>query len=133
MATEVFHIDSNGIRISQESAIFGEHEYLIKNIDYVSTVEDKPKRWPGRATQGIGMGLLVLGFVIEQTAGVMLGAVALLSGSINLSKKHSRFGVRLETKRGPVFVLASPDKQYVETVSNAMHAALKVNAVLKTL
>ena len=131
MATEVFHMDANGIFISWESAIFGEHQYLIKNVDSVSTVEDRPKRWPGRATQGIGIGLIVVGFIIAQTVAVMLGAVALLSGSINLSKKRSRFGVRLGTKRGLVFVLASSDKQYVETVTKAMQKALESYPLFK--
>lgn len=125
MATEVFHMDSNGISISLESAVFGQHQYLMKNIDAVATVEDKAKRWPGRMTLFIGIVLIVAGFIIDQTIGVMLGAVALLSGSINLSRKRSRFGLKIMTKRGPVFVLASQDKQYVETVSKALQAALE--------
>ena len=124
MATEIFHMDSNGISVSVESAIFGEHEYQVKNIESVAIVEDKAKRWPGRMTLLIGIVLIVIGFVIEQTVGMMLGAVALLSGSINISRKRSRFGLRIMTKRGAVFVLASQDRGYVETVSIALQTAI---------
>ena len=96
----------------------------MKNIESVAIVEDKAKRWPGRMTLLIGIVLIVIGFVIEQTVGMMLGAVALLSGSINLSRKRSRFGLRIMTKRGAVFVLASQDRGYVETVSIALQTAI---------
>jgi hypothetical protein len=53
-----------------------------------------------------------------------VGAVAVLSGSLNLARKRSRYGIRITTQRGPVNVLASRDQRYVEVVADALLRAI---------
>lgn len=127
MATEVFHIDANGVRISARRAEFGEHAYAPRNISAVEPVEDKGRRWPGYAMLFIGFAALGAGFVLDETTAMLVGAVAILSGSLNLGRKRPRYGIRIVTRRGPVYVLASRDKRYVEVVANALRRAVSAS------
>ena len=124
MATDVFHMDANGVRISAHRSVFGEHTYATRNIQSVDRVEDKGVRWPGMGTLFIGLVIVAVGFVLQHMITLMIGAVAVLSGSLNLSRKRPRYGIRITTQRGPVYVLASRDKRYVEVVSEALLRAM---------
>ena len=126
MATDVFHMDANGVRISAHRSVFGEHTYATRNIQSVDRVEDKGVRWPGMGTLFIGLVIVVVGLVLQHTITLMIGAVAVLSGSLNLSRKRPRYGIRITTQRGPVYVLASRDKRYVEVVAEALLRAVSV-------
>ena len=126
MATEVFHMDANGVRISAHRSVFGEHTYATRNIQSVDRVEDKGVRWPGIGTLSIGLAVAVVGLVLQHTITLMIGAVAVLSGTLNLSRKRPRYGIRITTHRGPVYVLASRDKRYVEVVADALLRAVSV-------
>ena len=128
MPTDVFHIDANGVRISADRAVFGEHAYATRNIRSIVTVTDKGVRWPGMTMLFIGFGLVAAGLVIGHTITLMFGAVAILSGSLNLGRKRSKYGVRIVTQRGPVYVLASQDKPYVEIVSAALRKAVDASS-----
>lgn len=127
MATEVFHIDANGVRISARRAEFGEHAYAPRNITAVEPVEDKGRRWPGYMMLFIGFAALGAGLVLDQTTAMLVGGVAILSGSLNLRRKRPRYGIRIATQRGPVYVLASRDKRYVEVVANALRRAVSAS------
>ena len=126
MATEVFHMDANGVRISAQRAVFAEHAYAPRNIQGVDRVEDKGVRWPGQATLVLGFAIIVAGFIMQHTITVMVGAVAVMSGSLNLARKRPRYGIRITTQRGPVYVLASRDQRYVEVVADALLRAVSV-------
>ena len=127
MATDVFHIDANGVRISARRAEFGEHAYAPRNITAVEPVEDKGRRWPGYMMLLIGFAALGAGLVLDQTTAMLVGGVAILSGSLNLRRKRPRYGIRIVTQRGPVYVLASRDKRYVEVVANALRRAVSAS------
>ena len=120
----LFHMDANGVRISADRAKFGQHTYATRNISGLSSVTDRGNRIPGRITLVIGFTLIVTGFVIAHTITMAFGAVAILSGSLNLARKRPKFGLRITTQRGPVNVLAAADKRYVETVSKALLKAM---------
>lgn len=126
MATEVFHMDANGVRISAQRAVFAEHAYAPRNIQGVDRVEDKGIRWPGQATLVLGFAIIIAGFIMQHTITVMVGAVAVMSGSLNLARKRPRYGIRITTQRGPVYVLASRDQRYVEVVADALLRAVSV-------
>ena len=126
MTTDVFHMDANGVRISAQRAAFGEHAYAPRNIQSVDRVEDKGVRWPGRFTLVLGFVIIAVGFLMQHTITVAIGAVAVMSGSLNLARKRPKYGIRITTQRGPVYVLASPDKRYVEVVSDALLRAISV-------
>ncbi len=125
MPTDVFHMDANGVRISVDRAVFAEHVYATRNISSVVTVTDAGVRWPGKIMLALGLALIVAGLVISHTITLMFGAVAVLSGSLNLARKRPKYGVRIVTRRGPVYVLASQDKPYAETVSAALRRAVE--------
>ena len=127
MATDVFHIDANGVRISARRAEFGEHAYAPRNITAVEPVEDKGRRWPGYMMLLIGFAALGAGLALDQTTAMLVGGVAILSGSLNLRRKRPRYGIRIVTQRGPVYVLASRDKRYVEVVANALRRAVSAS------
>ena len=127
MVTDVFHIDANGVRISARRAEFGEHAYAPRNITAVEPVEDKGRRWPGYMMLLIGFAALGAGLVLDQTTAMLVGGVAILSGSLNLRRKRPRYGIRIVTQRGPVYVLASRDKRYVEVVANALRRAVSAS------
>ncbi len=124
MATEVFHMDANGVRISAQRAVFAEHAYAPRNISGVERVEDKGIRWPGQSTLVLGFAIIGAGFIMQHTITVMVGAVAVMSGSLNLARKKPRYGIRITTQRGPVYVLASRDQRYVEVVADALLRAV---------
>ena len=124
MATDVFHMDANGVRISTQRAVFAEHAYAPRNIRNVERVEDKGVRWPGIGMLVLGFIIMPVGLVLQHTITLMIGAVAVLSGSLNLGRKRPRYGIRIMTQRGPVYVLASRDKRYVEVVANALLRAV---------
>ncbi len=124
MATEVFHMDANGVRISVDRAVFANHTYATRNISSVAAIADRGVRWPGTFTMALGFVLLLGGFVFSHTFTMILGVGGVLSGSLNLSRKRPKYGVRIFTQRGPVYVLASQDKQYVDTVSTALQRAM---------
>ena len=124
MATEVFHMDANGVRISVDRAVFANHTYATRNISSVAAIADRGVRWPGTFTMALGFGLLLGGFVFSHTFTMILGVGGVLSGSLNLSRKRVKYGLRIFTQRGPVYVLASQDKQYVDTVSTALQRAM---------
>lgn len=124
MATDVFHMDANGVRISIDRAGFGEHVYATRNITNVESIQDSGRRWPGKMMTVLGLGLAVVGFVMDSTIVMMMGGASVLSGSLNLSRKRPKFGIRITTQRGPVYVLASQDKRYVEVVATALRYAI---------
>ena len=126
MATDVFHMDANGVRISAHRSVFGEHTYATRNIQSVDRVEDKGVRWPGIGTLFIGFVIMAVGLVLQHTITLVIGAVAVTSGSLNLARKRPRYGIRITTQRGPVYVLASRDKRYVEVVADALLRAISV-------
>ena len=124
MATEVFHMDANGVRISAQRAVFAEHAYAPRNISGVDRIEDKGVRWPGQATLALGFIIIAVGLFLQHTITLMVGAVAVMSGSLNLARKKPRYGIRITTQRGPVYVLASRDQRYVEVVADALLRAV---------
>lgn len=124
MATEVFHMDANGVRISAQRAVFAEHAYAPRNISGVERVEDKGVRWPGQATLFLGFVLMGVALLLGHTVTLLIGAVAVTSGSFNLARKKPRYGIRITTQRGPVYVLASRDQRYVEVVADALLRAV---------
>lgn len=119
-------MDANGVRISAQRAVFAEHAYAPRNIQAVDRVEDKGIRWPGQATLALGFAIIIAGFIMQHTITVMVGAVAVMSGSLNLARKRPRYGIRITTQRGPVYVLASRDQRYVEVVADALLRAVSV-------
>ena len=119
-------MDANGVRISAQRAVFAEHAYAPRNIQGVDRVEDKGIRWPGQATLALGFAIIIAGFIMQHTITVMVGAVAVMSGSLNLARKRPRYGIRITTQRGPVYVLASRDQRYVEVVADALLRAVSV-------
>ena len=126
MATEVFHMDANGVSISARRAVFAEHAYAPRNIRSVDRVEDKGIRWPGMGMLFLGFGIMIAGLILQHTITLMVGAVAVMSGSLNLARKKPRYGIRITTQRGPVYVLASRDQRYVEVVADALLRAVSV-------
>ena len=126
MATEVFHMDANGVRISAQRAVFAEHAYAPRNIQSVDRVEDKGIRWPGIGMLFLGFGIMIAGLILQHTITLMVGAVAVMSGSLNLARKKPRYGIRITTQRGPVYVLASRDQRYVGVVADALLRAVSV-------
>ena len=126
MATEVFHMDANGVRISPQRAVFGEHAYAPRNIRNVERIEDRGVRWPGTFTLFLGFVLMGVALALGHTVTLLIGAVAVTSGSFNLARKKPRYGIRITTQRGPVYVLASRDQRYVEVVADALLRAISV-------
>ena len=117
-------MDANGVRISAQRAVFAEHAYAPRNISGVERVEDKGVRWPGQATLALGFIIIAVGLFLQHTITLMVGAVAVMSGSLNLARKKPRYGIRITTQRGPVYVLASRDQRYVEVVADALLRAV---------
>ena len=119
-------MDANGVRISPQRAVFGEHAYAPRNIRNVERIEDRGVRWPGTFTLFLGFVLMGVALALGHTVTLLIGAVAVTSGSFNLARKKPRYGIRITTQRGPVYVLASRDQRYVEVVADALLRAISV-------
>jgi hypothetical protein len=123
-ATErTYYADANGLRVGNVNAVFGEHTYATKGLSAVSVVETRRLRWPAFLVIVVGTGAIIYG-MLGNGVYMIVGAAGLLSGTFNLKRKKPMFGVRIVTNGRVAFVLASPDKSYVEMVADATRKAI---------
>jgi hypothetical protein len=119
----IFYSDANGIRIGELNAVFGPNKYSTRNIQSALLARERVVRWPGYLVMLIGMAIMAYG-MLTSFAWTLVGFAGVMSGTINLARKKDNYAIRLVTNKGPVLVLASRDKAYIQTVVDSIHRAL---------
>ena len=121
----VFYADANGVRISASRLVFGSHTYATRNVSSAFFIEERGITWPAYLVIVGGLGLLAWGALGSPTWGVV-GFLGIVSGLFNLSRKKRRrnYSIRLTTAKGPVLVLASRNRAYVDRIVPALHKAM---------
>ena len=126
MADErVFYSDANHIRVGTRDAVFGNHKYGTRNIESVSIATQERRIWPGvMAFIAAGI-LIVIGYMTTSTQWVLMGAASFTGGTFFFKRRKHTYGVRIVTSKGPVLVLASKQKSYVDDVKFAIERAIE--------
>lgn len=126
MADErVFYSDANRVRIGTRDAVFGNHKYGTRNIQSVVIATQERRIWPGvMAFMAAGV-LIVIGYITNSTQWVLMGAASFTGGTFFFKRRRPTYGVRIVTNKGPVLVLASKQKSYVDDVKFAIERAIE--------
>jgi hypothetical protein len=111
----IFYSDSNGIRIGTTEMTFAAHKYGTRNVSSASIETESRRKWPGMMMMVIGWALLVGGFWADSFQTMMMGAAGFAGGS---------FYLRLNTGKGPVFVVASRRKEFLEQIKEAVDRSI---------
>jgi hypothetical protein len=120
----IYYSDANGVRVGTANAVFGEHTYATSSISSVSITSMRRRQWPGAMMMAVGGVLLVIALISDNGVFTVTGIVAFLSGSFYFSRKRPTFVVRIVTSKGPVLVVASKRRYYVEQVRRAVDKAI---------
>ena len=124
MAERNFYTDANGIRISDRELVFPKHSYAPRNVSAVRVVRHRGIIWPGLVVLFVGFAILSWGALGRDWTMMLIGMAGMASGTFNLGRKRPAFGILLTTAKGPVYVLASRDKRYADTVAAAVGKAI---------
>jgi hypothetical protein len=125
MTTErIYYSDSNGIRIGTAELVFAKHRYGTRNVASVSIETAARRKWPGIMAMVIGAALLTAGYFSDAFQTMLLGAAAFLGGSMFFSRRKPTYGLRLMTAKGPVFVVASKRKVFLDEIKTAIDRAI---------
>lgn len=125
MASErSFYTDANGIRITDRQLAFPKHSYAPRNVSAVRVVRHRGVIWPGLMVLFAGFGIMAWGALGNDWTVMFIGIAGMASGTFNLSRKRPAFGILLTTSKGPVYVLASRDKRYTDTLAAAVSKAI---------
>jgi hypothetical protein len=125
MASErSFYTDAAGIRITDRTLVFPQHIYAPRNVSAVRVVRHRGIIWPGLMVLFVGFAILSWGALGRDWTVMLIGMAGMASGTFNLSRKRPAFGILLTTTKGPVYVLASRDKRYADTVAAAVSKAI---------
>jgi hypothetical protein len=120
-----YYSDQLGVRITNARAIMQNKTYSMANLSSVSMWVDMPKRlWPAL--------LIILGFLqtVSCAAGrdtkgmALLGILALGWGIAWIATLKPTYWVRLTAAGGEANALRSKQKDYIQTVINALNEAI---------
>jgi hypothetical protein len=120
----IFYSDSNGIRIGTTEMTFAAHKYGTRNVSSASIETESRRKWPGIMIMVIGWALLVGGFWADSFQTMMMGAAGFAGGSFYFSRRKPTYGLRLNTRKGPVFVVASRRKEFLEQIKEAVDRSI---------
>ena len=120
----VYYSDVNGIRIGNRELVFGDRKWSPKNVGSASIATERRRAWPGYMMMVIGA--IIMGYAIvniDYSFGFM-GVAGFLGGSFYIRRRRPTYALQLVTSKGPVLVLASKDKPFLEDVKKAVDRAL---------
>ncbi|MDA1173590.1 MAG: DUF6232 family protein [Chloroflexi bacterium] len=120
----IFYSDSNGIRIGTSEMAFGEKRYGTRNVSSASIETENRRRWPGISMMVVGTAILIFGYASDGFQTMLMGAAAFMGGSMYFSRRKPKYGLRLNTSKGPVFVLASLNKLFMDQVKEAIDRSI---------
>lgn len=125
MTTErIFYSDANGIRIGTVEMAFGNKRYGTRNVSSAIIETQTRRRWPGLSMIFVGWALLAAGFLSDSFETMLLGAAAFLGGSMYFSRRKPTYGLRLDTGKGPVYVVASKRKLFLDEIKEAIDRSI---------
>ena len=121
----ILYSDANGVRVGTVNAVFGKYRYATRNIEAAILASEAVVRWPGYAVMAVGVACGFYGLLSDTTTWLLIGVAGLASGTLNLARKKQNYAVRLIIPKGPVLVLASRNKAYIQTVVAAVQRAME--------
>ena len=132
MTTErIFYSDSNGIRIGTVEMVFAQHRYGTRNVVSASIEQAARRMWPGMTMMVIGGALLGAGYISGSYQAMMMGAAGFLGGSMYFSRRKPTYALRLITAKGPVLVVASKRRPFLDEIKTAVDRAIDTVKAVK--
>lgn len=123
----VFYSDSNGIRVGTAQMVFAKHRYRTRDVASASIETERRRRWPGITMMVLGAIVLGFGLTVDAYQTSMMGAAAFAGGTFYFSRRKPTYGLRLNTEKGPVFVVASRNKLFLEQVKEAVDRSIDIS------
>ena len=107
--------------------MFGNHKYGTRNIESVSIATQERRIWPGMMAF-IAAGILIAtGYITNSVQWIFMGAASFTGGTFFFRRRKTTYGVRIVTNKGPILVLASKQKSYVDDVMFAIERAIEAS------
>jgi hypothetical protein len=109
---------------------FANQKFGTRNVSSASIETENRRRWPGIMMMVVGAAILVAGFASGSSQTMLMGAAGFMGGSMYFTRRKPKYGLRLNTSKGPVFVLASRNKAFMDQVKEAVDRSIDARASL---
>jgi len=120
----VFYSDSNGIRLGTAEIVFAKHRYRTRDVASASIETEGRRRWPGITMMVLGAAVLGLGLLVDAQQTSIMGAAAFAGGTFYFSRRKPTYGLRLNTAKESVFVVASRNKLFLGQVKEGIDRSI---------
>jgi len=125
MSTErVYYSDVNGIRVGNRELVFGERRYSPRNVASASIATERRRTWPGYLMMAVGGVLMGYAFINIDYTVAFAGVAGFLGGSFYIRRRRPTYALRLVTSKGPVLVVASKNKAFLDDIKTAVDRAI---------
>ena len=125
MSTDrVYYSDVNGIRIGNRELVFGDRKWSPKNVGSATIATERRRAWPGYLMMIIGGVIMGYAIVNVDYSVAFMGVAGFLGGSFYIRRRRPTYALQLVTNKGPVLVVASKDKAFLEDIKKAIERAL---------
>jgi hypothetical protein len=120
----VYYSDANGIRVGNREMVFGDKRYAPRNVTSSAIATERRRTWPGYMMMLAGAA--IMGYAISQVdySVAMLGVAAFLGGSFYIRRRRPTYALQLTTAKGPVLVVASKNKAFLDGIKGAVDKAI---------
>ncbi len=115
--------ERGSVKVTTLRFIVGAQTFAMSNITSVRSSVDEPSGCAGIALMVIGAAI-ALASLAGSLFGFVVGAALCLGGWSVLHSQHPEYQVRLTTAGGESTALASPEKEYVASVVQALNDAI---------
>lgn len=118
-----FYSNEHGVRITNTRAIIGSTTYSMANITSVAMGVKPANRTPGIAIAICGFIVLLIAAPLESSGLAIFGVILLLIGIPAAIVVTSTYVVRIGSASGEADAISSKEKEYIQTIVDAMNEA----------
>ncbi len=111
---------------------FAKKRYSTRDVSSASIDSESRRAWPGVSIMAVGIGLLLSGYIADSFQTMMMGSAAFLGGSMYFRRRKPTYGLRLHMTDGPVIVVASRRKAFLEEIKAAVDRAIDTAPMVAT-
>ena len=125
MTEEVnFYSDEKGVRITNSRAIFGAKTYAMANISSISMGTIAAKLMPGILVAIMGLLIIIPSASLGKVGFIIFGVLVLVIGILMSTTAKATYIVKIASTSGEADAISSHDKNYIQSVVNAMNEAI---------